>query len=178
MCATRGGYLRDSGCIMPLMTTSVEPPSLNWAKTAPAILWGGSLAGALDITAAFVTAGLRGIRPVRILQFIASGLLGPPAFQGGAGSAALGAVLHFFIAFSAATVFCLASRKLPWLTQRALVSGMLYGVAVYVIMYWVVTPLSAVRRGPFTWEAAIIAVITHIVCVGLPIALTAQRYLK
>jgi uncharacterized membrane protein YagU involved in acid resistance len=173
-----GGRLRDSGFIMPLMTTSVESPSVNWAKTAPAILWGGLLAGALDITAAFVTAGLHGIRPARVLQFIASGLLGPTAFQGGAGTAALGVVLHFFIAFSAAAVFYLAGRKVPWLTQRAAVSGALYGVAVYVVMYWVVMPLSAVRRGPFTWDAAIIAVITHIVCVGLPIALTAQRYTK
>jgi hypothetical protein len=170
--------LRDSHFIMPILTTSLETSSLDWTKTAPAILWGGLLAGALDITAAFVTGGLRGIRPVRILQFIASGLLGPTAFQGGAGTAALGAVLHFFIAFSAAAVFYLASRELPWLLQRAVVSGLLYGVAVYLIMYWVVMPLSAVRRGPFTWESAIVAVITHMVCVGLPIALTAQRYGK
>jgi len=160
------------------ITTSFEAPSRGWARPAPAILWGGLIAGTLDITAAFATWGLRGVRPNRVLQGIASGLLGPAAFQGGAGTAALGAVLHFFIAFSAATVFYLASRKLPWLTQRAVLSGMLYGAAVYLFMYWAVMPLSAVRRGPFTWAETIVAVITHIVCVGLPIALSVQRYAK
>jgi len=161
---------------MPLTTAPLNAPALEWPKTAPAILWSGLIAGAMDIAAAFVNWGLRGIRPTRILQGIASGLLGPSAFQGGRGTAALGGVLHFFIAFSAATVFFLASRRLAFLTQRAVLAGALYGVAVYTFMYWVVVPLSAVRRGPFSWEATIIAIITHIFCVGLPISLVVKRF--
>ena len=145
---------------------------------APAILTGGLIAGAMDITAAFVTAGLRGATPTRVLQFVASGLLGPASFQDGASSAALGMAIHFFIAFSATTVFYVVSRKLAFLTQQAATAGVLYGVAVYLVMYWVVTPLSAVRRGPFSWTSTIIAVLTHIFCVGLPISLSVRRFSK
>ena len=47
------------------------------------ILVGGLIAGVLDITDAFVFHGLRGVAPVRILQAIASGLLGRDAFGAG-----------------------------------------------------------------------------------------------
>jgi len=109
-----------------------------------AIVWGGLLAGGLDITAAFVIYGVRGASPVRILQSIASGLLGAAAFQGGRETAALGALLHFLIALVAAAVYYAASRKLGVLLGRPVVSGLLYGVAVYVFMNFVVLPLSAV----------------------------------
>ena len=161
---------------MPLATAPLNAPTLAWPRTAPAILWSGLIAGALDISAAFVTGALRGVRPGRILQGIASGLLGPSAFQGGAGTVALGGVLHFFIAFSAATVFYLASRKLEFLGQRAVLSGAAYGVAVYAVMYWVVVPLSAIGRRPFSWPATVIAIVTHIFCVGLPISLIVKRF--
>lgn len=149
---------------------------LQRARALPTILSAGVTAGVLDITAAFVTWAIRGVKPIRILQGIASGLLGPNSFNGGWGTAALGAALHFLIAFSAASVFYGASRKLPFLTGRPILSGVLYGIAVYIFMYWVVMPLSAYHKPPFSISATIIAIITHIVCVGLPISLIVRRY--
>lgn len=129
----------------------------------------------MDITAAFVTWAIQGIGPVRILQGIAYGLIGPRSFQGGPATAVLGAALHFLIAFSAATVFYLASRKLSFMLHHPVLSGALYGVSVYIVMYWIVMPLS--RFHPtHTVTASIIAIITHIVCVGLPISLIVRRY--
>jgi len=125
----------------------------------------------MDISAAFITWWPRGILPSRILKGIASGLLGPDAYAGGWPTAALGLALHFFIAFSAATVFYLASRKLTYLTRHPVVSGALYGIAVYLVMYWIVMPLSRYRHRPFTLSGSTIAIVTHIICVGLPIAL-------
>jgi hypothetical protein len=90
-------------------------------------------------------------------------------------TAALGLGIHFLIAFTAACVFYAASRKLSFMTERQVVAGILYGVAVYLFMYWVVVPLS-VGRGPFSWSSTIIAIVTHMVCVGLPISLTVSRY--
>jgi hypothetical protein len=45
-------------------------------------------------------------------------------------------------------------------------------VLVYGVMYWIVRPLSNVPKGAaFSWFNTIVAVVTHIFCVGLPIAL-------
>ena len=141
------------------------------------VLLAGAAAGALDITAAFVTWAPKGVSPVRILQGIASGLLGAGSFRGGATSAALGLFFQFLIATAAAAVFYAANRKLPALTRRPLAFGALYGIAVYLVMYWIVMPLSRVHRRPFSWPAAAIAVATHVVCVGIPIALVIGRSL-
>ena len=54
-----------------------------------AVLWAGFACGVLDITAAFVVYGFFGAKPVPLLQGIASGLLGPKAFQGGLATALL-----------------------------------------------------------------------------------------
>jgi hypothetical protein len=130
----------------------------------------------LDITAAFIRWG----KPVRILQGIASGLLGPQAFQGGWGIAALGMALHFVIAFSAAAVYYAANRKLIFLRSRAVLWGLLYGIAVYMSMSWVVVPLSAFPKthAPFSATGVAISLLTHMFCVGLPIALAVRRYAK
>jgi len=143
---------------------------------ARAIAWGGSLAGVLDITAAFVVYGLRGAAPIRILQSIAAGLLGPAAFRGGLRTAVLGALLHFFIAFVAAAVYYAASRKARVLVQRPFISGVLYGIGVYLFMNYVVLPLSAAPKGRFVLSMALVVVIVHMLCVGLPIALAVRRY--
>jgi len=77
-----------------------------------AVVFAGLLAGVLDLTAAFAFSALRGVRPVRVLKFIASGLLGPAAYQGGALTAALGLALHFVIALGGAAVYWAASRQI------------------------------------------------------------------
>lgn len=142
-----------------------------------AIFWGGLACGILDITQAFTAWGLEdGVKPVSILQHIASGLIGPKSFQGGAKTAALGAVLHFFIAFGAATVYYLASRWLTFMTSHAVLSGLLYGEAVFLFMYFVVVPLSAATRSQFTMATLITGPIGHMFLVGLPIALAVRRY--
>ena len=142
-----------------------------------AICWGGLIAGALDITAAFVLNVKVG--PMRVLRGIASGLLGASAAQGGVGTALLGLLLHFVIAFGAAAVYYTASRKLTFLVQQAIVCGLLYGIAVYWFMNLVVLPLSAFpRKVQFHASGVAIGLIVHMLCVGLPIALAVRRYSK
>src|SRR5713101_5509781 len=140
----------------------------------PAIGWGGLTAGILDITVAFIRWG----NPPGILKGIASGLVGPQAFQGGWGTAALGLGLHFLIAFSAAAVYYAASRMLTFLTRRAVLWGFLYGIAVYMFMSWIVVPLSAFPKSktPFSFVALTLNLLTHMFCVGLPIALAVRHY--
>jgi hypothetical protein len=141
------------------------------------IFWGGLIAGTLDICAAFLTAWLRaGVGPIRVLHSVASGLLGAAAFEGGGKTAVLGLALHFLIATVATAVFYFASRKLLFLTERPVTYGLLYGVAVYAFMNFVVLPLSNVARRPATVSGRIIGMLTIMFCVGLPIALIVRRF--
>lgn len=147
-------------------------------KDYGAILVAGSIAGAMDITAAFVNGGLQGRSPVWVLQSIASGLLGAESYKRGLGSAALGAVVHFLIAFVAAAAYYLASRALKLVVERAIVCGAIYGVAVYLFMYLIVLPVTFHRSFVHPASAVAIGLGIHVTCVGLPIALTIRRYSK
>jgi hypothetical protein len=151
-------------------------PSAASSRALLAIFCAGLICGVMDITAAFITWRLKGVHPARVLRGIAAGLLGPKSFQGGLHTAALGLVIHFFIAFSAATVFYFASRQIAFLLQQPILSGILYGIAVYLVMYWIVIPHSAYHRAPLTLTAHIVAILTHMVCVGLPISLVIHHF--
>ena len=144
------------------------------ARAIDTIGLGGSTAGVFDILDAIVTTRLNGGTATRVLQSIASGVLGRASYDGGFASAALGLGLHFFIATCAATVFFLASRKLPVLLERPLVFGPLFGLAVWAFMYQVVLPLTFGR--PYTVPALpqlANQLGIHMLGVGLPIALIA-----
>ena len=78
----------------------------------------GLTAGVLDILDAFVMTVINGGTPTRVLHSIASGVLGPSAFEGGAATAALGLFLHFLIACGMAAAYWLACRQ--WLVLLAL----------------------------------------------------------
>ena len=145
-------------------------------RALPAILVGGAICGALDITAAFVVYGLFGLKPIPLLQGIAAGLLGPRSFTGGLSTAALGLLCHFVIAFSATAVYFAASRRLSFLLRNPVASGVLYGIAVYFFMRWVVVPLSAEKSGPFSLKMTAIGLIIHVICVGWPIAFAVRRF--
>lgn len=145
-----------------------------------AIGWGGFVGGVLDISDALVFYGVRGVAPEKLLQGIARGLLGSRAAQGGWGSAMLGLGLHSLIAFTAAAVYYVASRKIRMLRQRSLVSGLLYGVAVFLFMNMIVVPLSAIHRSPTAMLkfniVTINAVLALILFIGLPIAIAVKRF--
>ena len=145
------------------------------SRTFRAIASAGLIAGILDITSAFVIAGLKGVGSIRMLQGIASGLLGARSFEGGMATAGLGLAIHFLIAFTAASVFYAASRKLTFLTQRPVISGLFYGVLVYLFMYWIVVPL-AIVNARHSVSRDVTAVIVHMLLIGLPIALVVRRF--
>src|SRR5882757_668224 len=148
------------------------------SRPLAAIFAAGLLCGVMDITAAFLTLAPKGISPRQILQGIASGLIGPSSFRGGAATSALGLAIHFLIAFTAAAVFYGASRRLPALLDHPWLAGVGYALVVYGFMYWIVMPLSRLRRGPVTVPYTVTAIVTHIICVGLPISLVIHRFSK
>jgi hypothetical protein len=140
-----------------------------------AILAGGAIAGAIDIIYAIVFSSFRGVPPTRVLQSVASGLLGAGSYRGGAPAAALGLLLHFLIAFIWAALFYLASRRLDILVRHPVASGVVYGAFIYVAMNFVVLPLSAFP-GRFTFVPLVVTtgVLVHMFGIGVPIALATR----
>lgn len=152
------------------MTTAAFPVRGTTPRLLLPILAGGAVAGALDLTSAFITFG------PGVPRGIAAGLLGPQARSGGAGVWILGVFLHFFIAFSAATIYCLTSRKLTFLKEHFVVCGMFYGIAVFLVMNLVVLPLCAIHfTGPYQLRGLLQGLIVHMLIIGLPIAYFARR---
>ncbi len=140
------------------------------------ILLGGLIGGTCDITYAVGFSAWRGVAPMRILQSVASGLLGKPAFEGGVPTAALGLGLHYVIALIWAAIYVLASRRLNVLRERAAVCGVIYGALIFATMNLVVLPLSALPGKPSTVPIVVITgLIVHMFGLGLPIALVARR---
>ena len=158
--------------VPPVPVSSVRP------KAFQVILCGGLIAGTLDLTAAFVSSWLRaGVGPVRVMQSISSGLLGAASYTGGAKTAVLGVALHFLIATVATAVFYVAARTLRFLLEHAIIAGLLYGVAVYLFMNFVVLPLSAVpQRAAPPLSGRIIGLLIIMFCVGLPVSVIVHRF--
>lgn len=150
------------------MQTDSGPTPFQQQKVALPIFVGGLAAGTLDAASAVISFGWG------MPRGIASGLLGRKAFDGGAATWTLGLALHYFIAFSAAAVYCLSSKRLAFLRTHFLICGLFYGVAVYLVMNLVVLPLSAfpLPVGPFTVSALTHGILAHMVLIGLPISLS------
>ena len=140
-----------------------------------AILLGGLIVGALDGLDAIIFFGLRGVSTIRIFQAIAAGLLGPEAFQGGLATAALGVVLHYTIATTIVAVAYLLARRFPTLTTRPILVGACYGVGVWLVMSYLVVPLSAANGAARTAPVVINGIMIHIVGVGIPAWLVARK---
>ncbi len=142
------------------------------------ILAAGLIAGFLDgMDAVVYIAWMSGRSAVRVFQFIASGALGVKSFDGGIATALLGVFFHFVIAIGAAAVFYVLSLRLPMVLRRPLLWGPAYGVGVFVFMHYVVVPLSAAPKQPPLSPAALANLLfSHIVFVGIPIALVTRRF--
>src|SRR5438132_14400165 len=106
----------------------------NKVSSLPVVLWIGLLAGTLDITENLIFNQLRGITPKMVFQYIASGLIGMKAFRDGLASVGLGVAIHYTIALIWTALFYAASRKLAILSRRPVLSGLVYGGAVYLFM--------------------------------------------
>jgi uncharacterized membrane protein YagU involved in acid resistance len=144
-----------------------------------ATIIGGAIAGALDITYAVLFNLTFAIPPIRILQSIASGLLGRAAYAGGIQTATLGLALHMGMATMMAAAFVAVAAFLPVLRRHALLIGIFYGLLLFLIMNCVVAPLSAIGPGRFPEGVRLVgALLAHALLVGVPIAYCAKVFLE
>ncbi|QSX78667.1 hypothetical protein [Agrilutibacter solisilvae] len=140
---------------------------------------GGGLAGTFDIAYAISFAAWRGMPPEKLLQLVASGLLGSAAYDGGWNTALLGLGLHFLISLAAAAVFYTVARRwLPVLRTHPIEAGLAFGLGMFALMNFIVLPLSAFPHPVrFTALATGTNLASHLFLFGLPIALATRRAL-
>ena len=153
------------------MTVRQRPRALD------TILYGGLAVGVLDGLFAFVFYGaILGVKPLAIFQSVAAGMLGRASYEGGVPTFLLGLFMHFIVASCIAGVYYLAALKLPVLIRYAVPAGLIYGLIAYLVMNYVVIPLSAIGSGPSPpLSTFLTAFIAHAFLVGLPIALITRR---
>jgi uncharacterized membrane protein YagU involved in acid resistance len=150
--------------------------SARSARAAGLVVLAGVVAASCDIAYAILFYGWKGVPAERILQSVASGLLGKPAFQGGWPVAALGLALHYAIVIVAAALFWAVARRWAWLRDEPITTGLVYGLLIYGFMNFVVLPLSAYpfpMRFPLLTTAT--GLLVHMVGVGMPIGLITRR---
>jgi hypothetical protein len=149
------------------------------SSAAYAIGVGGLVAGAIDITYALTFSAMRGVAPTRLLQSVASGLLGTAAYQGGTATAVLGFVVHFVLMMIIAAIFYFASTRMRFLVARPILWGGLYGFGVFWVMNLVVLPLSAFPsevKFRALWVST--SLVVHAFGIGVPIALASRAALR
>lgn len=155
-------------------------PDVGGAGTAPrnrllkSSIYGGLIAGTLDVLAASL---LNMANPLLILLAIATGVLGRAAFKGGAGAIVLGLVLQWGMSIIIAAIFTFVASKVPSLARRWAVWGALYGVVIFLVMNFVVVPLSASPIKAHLTLAWISENLVAMLVFGWIVALTASRFL-
>jgi hypothetical protein len=159
-------------------TAATTRPSNYQNPALRGILLGGFFAGLADFIYPTVKTVMAGGSWMGPWKGVASGLLGQPARDGGIEMVVLGAALHWFICISAAAILYLVVSRVKWLPRQWIALAVIHGVAVLLVMNYVILPLSAIGRGIYPLEQLHIHAFWHIVLVGLPTAYFVSRALK
>jgi hypothetical protein len=156
------------------MTDSVEQRPLT------TLIQAGVLTAIVDGLFASVSSLFYGSTPARVFQGVASTVLGPESFQGGARTALIGVAMHIAVAFWWSALFLEIVRRAPSI-RRMLQSpagplkiASAYGPFVWLVMSLAVIPL-LVRRPPAITTRWWIQLLGHIPFVGFPIVISVAR---
>lgn len=144
-----------------------------------AIVTGTALSGSLDLLSAFAFSAVKGVGPLRVLQGVAAGPFGDPMLRGTSAPVALaGLIVHYALMTGMVAMFVAAAWLLPFVRRRPLLWGTVYGLGLYLVMYWIVLPLRWPALFPRTgaWDVGN-ALFSHLVCVGLPMGWVVGRIL-
>jgi uncharacterized membrane protein YagU involved in acid resistance len=156
------------------MTAAASAPATR-AGVVPAIVAGGLTAATCDFIAAMAIYHLPALT---VGKAVARGWFGrEKAMAGGLDVALIGIVSHYAILLAAAAIFVAASLRFPILRRRAVVAGIVFGLGIYVVMHFVVLPLSNAGRGQPQGLQLYEELAGHMLVIGLPIALWARKFL-
>lgn len=143
-----------------------------------AIFLSGLIAGTLDILAAvfFYAILFQKTTPIKILQSIASGVFKKEAYAN-SNMAWYGLGFHFLIAFLFALFYFLIYPYFSFLKKNATLSGVFYGIFVWIIMNLIVLPIVfPLLPDKHLDFPLILSVLILICCVGFPIAFISQKH--
>jgi hypothetical protein len=159
--------------------TATTVPSTNYRGAAlRSVLLGGFLAGLADFIYPTLRTVLAGNPWTQPWKGVAGGLLGQAARDGGMEVVLLGMALHWFICISAAFILYLVVSRVRWLPRQWLLLAVIHGIAVLLVMNYVILPLSAIGRSIYPLEQLHIHAFWHILLVGLPTGFFVSRALK
>lgn len=157
-------------------TLNIDNKSNSSLKT---ILKSGLVAGMLDATAGVIVYFIWfKFNPLQVLQFIAMGVFGPKAMEGGFPMVVAGLIFHFIIAYVCAIIYFYAYPKISFLKNKHIVSGLLFGLGIWLIMNLIIVPASNIPASPFDLGLAVVGIIWHMTLVGLPIAIITHKFYK
>lgn len=162
------------------MSTSVPQKRINNPSPLKTILLSGFIAGSLDILGAIIVYSImmQKATATSILQSVASGAFGKDAFNGGTTTAGYGLLFHFIIAYCFAIAYFLFYPLLPFLKYNKIISGLFYGIIVWLIMNLIVLPQTNAYHGSFQWSSALTGCSILMLCIGLPIAAITDKYYR
>jgi uncharacterized membrane protein SirB2 len=154
-----------------MSSTSDATPSPSAGSVIAAILAGGFMAATFDFFAAML---IYGGTASGVAKAIARGWFGmavkamPPIVD------VIGIASHYGILLIAASIFVLTSLRFPVLRQRDWITGPLFGVCIYIVMHFVIVPLSQAPPSSPKGIQFVEEFCGHLFVIGLPIALWAR----
>ncbi|HEX5150953.1 MAG TPA: YqhR family membrane protein [Parafilimonas sp.] len=162
------------------MIPAIPTERNNKSSATKTILLTGFIAGTLDILAAFFVYSfiMNVVTPLQILNGIAAGVFGKTVIGSKTVMALIGLLFHYFIAFSFTIGYFLVYPYAKFLHHNKIITGLLYGIFVWMVMNLIVLPLSNARHAPFSWVPALRGCLILMFCIGLPIALLTARHYR
>jgi|SRR6185312_926927 len=137
------------------------------------------IAGTLDALGAIISYTLHGgHQPARIFRFIASGVFGKDATAGGTDMVVYGVLFHYLIAFCFTATFFILYPRLAFLRRNRWLTGIAYGLVIWLIMNLIVVPLSRIGYRPSTLSGALIGMGILMVAIGLPVSFLARAWIR
>jgi uncharacterized membrane protein YagU involved in acid resistance len=160
---------------MSIKNQTIE--SSRSAASFKTIFWSGLVAGILDGIAAIIVLHIWfKLTPGQVMQWIASGIYGASAFAGGSATVLAGIFFHFIVAYVLAVFYFLVFPKVNLLKKRSVLSGLIFGIGIFLVMNIIVIPASNIQPSPFDLGLASVSIIWHIVLVGIPIAVITKKH--
>ncbi|MBF4466376.1 DUF1440 domain-containing protein [Flavobacterium sp. LC2016-12] len=143
------------------------------------IFLSGLIAGTLDMLAAIIVYAvvLQKTTAIKILQSIASGIFKKDAYSGGSQMALYGLLLHYFIALTFAWFYFTIYPYFTFIKKNTLLSGIFYGIFVWIIMNLVVLPtVFPVLPEKHLDFPLILSILILIFFIGIPIAFITKKH--